>query len=127
MNCDVSKESFLANSSNKEKLIRLIGEKLSNSNCKVIYANEDADMDIAKVGVHELLTKNTTVIGEDTDLLVLLLYYSTSDTEYNLFFRSDITKSKKENVAHDILKYRSILGHELCSQLLFVYTFIYRL
>ena len=95
MNCDVSKESFLANSSNKEILIRLIGEKLSNSNCKVTYANKDAEMDIAKVGVHESLTKITTIIAEDTDLLVLLLYYSTSDTKYNLFFRSDITKSKK--------------------------------
>ena len=34
MKCDVQKEVFLANSQNKEKLIRLIGGKLSVLNAK---------------------------------------------------------------------------------------------
>jgi 5'-3' exonuclease len=101
----------------------LIGRKLSVLNCKVIYADEDADVDIAKVGVSESLKKNTTVIGEDTDLLVLLLYYSTTDTRYNLYFRSDITRRRRENLTHDIIKYRKTLGHEFCSNLLFVHSF----
>ena len=32
-------------------------------------------------------------------------------------------RAKRENIAHDILKYRILLGHELCSQLLFVHSF----
>ena len=82
-------------------------------------------VDIAKVGVRESLTRNTTVVGEDTDLLILLLYYiySTSNTDFKHLFRSDTMKNKKQNKIHDILKYRGILDHELFCHLLFVHAF----
>ena len=85
MNCDVSKESFLANSSNKEKFIRLVGEKLSNSNCNVSY--EDADIYIEKVCVDESLTINTHTKK---------LYYSASDTKYSLFLEVISRRAKRK-------------------------------
>ena len=36
---------------------------------------KDADVDIAKTAVAAAETKPTTLIGEDTNLLILLLYY----------------------------------------------------
>ena len=37
----------------------------------------------------------TTLVGEDTDLLILLLHYSSTDNE-NTYFRSDANKQSKE-------------------------------
>ena len=59
----VAKENFLSNSVNKAKMIELIDTTLENCNISVIYSEEDADIDIA---VKESLSKNVTVIGEDT-------------------------------------------------------------
>ena len=74
--CD-AKETFLSNSVNKAKMIELICTTLENCNISVIYSEEDADIDIAakEHGVLESLTKNITVIGEDTDLLMLMLHH----------------------------------------------------
>ena len=61
----VSKEDFLSNLSNKDQFLHLMGEKLKQEGCKVIFAEEDADVQIAKSSVNALLTKNVTLIGED--------------------------------------------------------------
>ena len=101
----------------------MIGESLSEAQCQVKYAGEDADLDIAKIGVKESLNQNTAVIGEDTDLLILLLYYSTMSTPYKLYFRSDINnKNKRICQVHDIIKYKEVLGNYICEKL-FVYSF----
>ena len=41
----------------------------------VVNAPGDADIDIVKALVETSLLHTTTLIGEDTDILVLLLYY----------------------------------------------------
>ena len=87
------------------------------------YADEDADVDVAVIACTESMSNNVTVVGEDTDLLILLLYYSTLyDSAYNLTFRSDLRKTKYPN-GHDILLYRDALGPDKCKQLLFLYAF----
>ena len=118
-----TKSSFLANVHNKSKIIQLIGLNLRNAGCTVVYAEEDADVDIAILACRESLSKNITVVGEDSDILVLLLYYSTIfDSAFKLMYRSDIWKCKYEN-GHNIFHYRDLLGKESCVQLLFIYAF----
>ena len=56
--------------------------------CSVINADGDADVDIVKAAVEESQKQSTTVIGEDTDLLVLLLLYADPDRR-DLYFCSD--------------------------------------
>ena len=73
----LSKEDFLSHSQNKAKFAYLIGEKLKQVGCRVVHSTDDADRDIAVTSVHESLTKDVTVIGEDTDLLILMLYCET--------------------------------------------------
>ena len=52
--CSVTKnQEFLTDPSNKEKLIKMIGESLSEAQCQVKYAGEDTDLDITKIGVKE--------------------------------------------------------------------------
>ena len=42
----VMSKDFLSNLSNKDRFVHLIGEKLEQVGCKVLFAKEDADLDI---------------------------------------------------------------------------------
>ena len=42
-----SKDQFLANQNNKSKMISLIGKELKEASYEVLYASDDADVDIA--------------------------------------------------------------------------------
>ena len=86
----------------------------------MVNALGDADVDIVKAAVEASRLHTTTLIGEDTDLLVLLLYYAQGDT-MALYFKSDRTKSDGSFKVYDINRLKDILGHDLCSQLLFIH------
>ena len=63
---------------------------------------------------------STTLIGEDTDLLVLLLHYADVDSR-ELYFRSDnATKALK---VYNIKQLKADLGKDLCSKLLFLHAY----
>ena len=51
----LSKEDFLSHAQNKAKFVSLIGKKLEQIGCRVIYSTDDADRDIALTSVHESL------------------------------------------------------------------------
>ena len=82
----------------------------------MINAPGDADVQIVKAAVRSSLTRSTTLIGEDKDLLVLLLHYM-QQANKDLYFRSDKANADK---LYDINKLKIVLGEELCSQLLFL-------
>lgn len=115
------KEDFLAGDSNKQAIVDLIAERLEKSGCKVVKCEGDADVDIAKAAVKQSRETSTTLIGEDTDLLVLLLYYVEVPNK-GLFFRSDKMSLKSRKV-YDISYLRDTLGDDICDQLLFLHAF----
>ena len=86
----------------------LFGEKLSGTECKVIYADGDADLNLAKIGLRESLSKNAVVIGKDTDSFISKLRYSTSGT-FSFYFRND-----KYIQVHDITYYKTKFGNIRC-------------
>ena len=53
----------------------------------------DADEDIGKAAVEACRFHSTTLIGEDTDLLILLLYYVKPNRK-DLYFRYDKSSDK---------------------------------
>ena len=60
-----------------------------------------------------------TVVGEDTDLLVLMLYH-----DFKLYFRSE--KESKKNPAprtFDIFLCQEVLGRQICNTLLFLHAY----
>ena len=67
---------FLANKGNKQRFIDMLGQKLEEEGCEVHYSEGDADFDIVKTAVEVSANVNTVVVGEDTDLLILLLYHA---------------------------------------------------
>lgn len=78
----------------------------------------DADLEIVKAAVTMSTTKSTTLIGEDTDLLILLLYHGKPESK-ELYFRSDKGKPNVYNIK--ILK--NLLGDGVCTDLLFAHAF----
>ena len=107
------KGDFLSRDSNKQGLINLISDGLRKRGCNVINASGDVDVDIVKAAVESSHLHSTTLIGEDTDLFVLLLYHAHAEYK-NLYFRSD-TKAKATKV-YNINRLKVILGNDLCSQ-----------
>ncbi|KAL5020495.1 hypothetical protein ScPMuIL_003387 [Solemya velum] len=113
------KEDFLSRDCNKQKMIDLISQTLRDESFEVINAPGDADVEIVKSAVQSAVTRSTTLVGEDTDLLVLLLFYAKA-TDEDLYFRSDKAKA---SAPYHINELKTILGDELCSQLLFIHAY----
>ena len=80
-------------------------------------------MDIVKAAVSMSGYKSTTLIGEDTDLFVLLLYHATLKDSHELYFGSDKTRDKTKQYVYNINVLKHILGDDLCTDLLFVHAF----
>jgi hypothetical protein len=114
-------EEFLSLGSNKQKLIKLIREEMVNRGCTVIQTEGDADVVIAKTAVNSALEHPTTLIGEDTDLLILLLHFSDADGK-PLYFKSD-NQSRNIPKVYFINRLKSHFGSEFCTQMLFLHAF----
>ena len=79
---------FLSNGINKHALIQLISGCLREKGCHTVQADGDADLAIVKVAVAMSAYKSTTLTGEYTDLLVLLLYHAATNDCKDLNFWS---------------------------------------
>jgi hypothetical protein len=76
MICSSRKEDFLGNPSNKQRMINFLSFKLKEAGFKVLHAKGDADSLIVKTAVESACNfPITAVVGDDTDLLILLLYH----------------------------------------------------
>ena len=84
------KESFLSTVSNKRQFIEFLVEKLREEGHNVICAKADADVLIAQTAMQD--GSPTVGIGEDTDLLILLIYNTKS--EQAIFYKSEIKGRK---------------------------------
>ena len=116
------KEDFLSRDKNKAAMITLISAALIRKGCHVIQSPGDADVDIVKATVERSRHCTTTLVGEDTYLLILLLHYSSTDTE-NTYFRSDANKQSKERRVYNINLLKEIIGADVCTKLMFVHAY----
>jgi len=103
-------------------MIALISTALTKRGCHVIQSTGDADVDIVKATVERSRHCTTTLVGEDTDLLILLLHYSRTDNEI-IYFRYDANKQSKEHRVYNISLLKETLGDDVCNYLLFVHAY----
>ena len=88
MLCKTKKEVFLSNTDNKRSFLNLLSTKLCENGCTTINAKEDADVLIVQTALELANTCDVVLIGEDTDLLVLLCYHA--DIHSNrIYFNSE--------------------------------------
>ncbi|XP_045211013.2 uncharacterized protein LOC123562441 [Mercenaria mercenaria] len=119
--CKTNKEVFLRNTDNTKNFIALLSETFANHGIPVKQATNDADCLIVKTAVQSAETDTTVVVGEDTDLLVLLCYH-VDGIKHGVYFRSDSRpKRGKGKRVWDIQKTKQILGQDVCSLLPFIH------
>ena len=69
----MSKDVFLSNVANKQNML---SHYLQLAECLTEHAEEDADLLIAQTAVQSAATKNIVLVADDTDLVILLCYYT---------------------------------------------------
>ena len=90
-----SKEKFLSNTKNKEQLIKLLASHFVTQGHQVLNCEEDADTQIVREALEVACRKeNITVVAEDIDILVLLLYFW--NTEMGEIFMTSEPRKKQE-------------------------------
>ena len=121
MTLSSKKQQFLANTQNKQRFINLLGKKMEEDGIRTLHAPGDADLLIVQTAVSSALEKVTVLLGEDTDLLVLLLYHADLSSK-GIYFKSEVklsTDKKKRN--WDIKAVKEKLGLEVCHFLPFIH------
>ena len=67
---------FLANPENKQDFISMLSESLRRVGYNVLECERDADLEIVETSIDALRQKPVVMIGDDTDLLVLSVFYT---------------------------------------------------
>lgn len=89
----------------------------------VLQAPSDAVVMIPNTAVAKARAMNTVLIGDDTDLLVLLMYHGELDAQ-DLFFSPKLRQRDKSRKIWDIKKTKAALGRDICLRILFVHAFL---
>ena len=123
MQLTMSKAKFLANKTNKQQFIKMLGDQLEMKNCKVHHAPGDADLLIVQKSVESAIMSTTILVGDDTDLLILLCYHSSLHS-HRVFFRPEPKKSTKKPCVWNIQVVKEQLGPEICTHMLFLHVIL---
>ena len=87
-----------------------------------VQADYDADTLAITTAIDAVKTCDVIVIGEDADILVLLLHYYNLDLPFKIFFTSD--KNTKEKRIWDIREVKTKLPKELVNCILPIHAFL---
>ena len=88
-----TKDLFLSNKTNKQNFISMLGAELQKYNCKVYHDSADADYLIVKKAIDKAESMDTILVGDDTDLLVLLIFHTLPQGK-DIFFVPEPNKNK---------------------------------
>ena len=113
----------MANSKNKQKFIDLLSSKLKAAGVRTEHAKADADLLIVKTAIDAAANEDTLLVGEDTDLLVLLCYYA-KDLPSKLYLRPEPKAQTKRAKTWDICVTRKGLGDAVCNNILFLHAIL---
>ena len=117
------KENLLGNDQNKQRFIQFLSNKLEQVRCVTFYSTHDADVLIARIAVASARIRDTVLIGDDTDLLVLLLHHAEMD-RHDVFFDPKPRQTSMKNRVWCIKQSRQLLGPEVCNNILFIHAIL---
>ena len=121
MEVTLKKEEFLFNSRNKQRLINLLRQVLQK-NYVTHHADGDDYLLIVKTAVESARKRTTVLVGDDTDLLVLLCPYTSLD-DHDLYFQPE----PKANLRHwvwDMKVVKAKLGESICDNILILHAIL---
>lgn len=91
-----AQHQFLANTANKSRFVKLLGSHLQQLNYTVLHAPSDADSLIVNTALKEANEGcNAVVVGEDTDLLVLIATLAHPRKEVHMLIPGSLQKERK--------------------------------
>ena len=92
----------------------MLSRFLQEDNCSTYHAEGDAAILIVKTAVESARERNTVLVGDDTDLLVLLCFYTRSNS-FDHYFKPEPKANSRKRVCHDLLVLYAILGCDTTS------------
>ena len=118
------KEAFLSNKDNKQRFIKLLSDRLEEVGCTTHHADGDADVLIVQTAVQSADRRKTILVGDDTDLLVLLCFL-VKHGSHEIFFRPELKAGAKKNSrCWNIKQVQGVLRRSTCNNLLFVHAIL---
>ena len=98
----------------------MLSEALQNIGCVTHHVNGEGDLLIVKTAVASARTNTTVLVGDDTDLLVLLCYHASNDG-FDLYFRPEPKANARGTRVWHMKKVKDQLGREVCTNLPFLH------
>ena len=96
----------------------MLGKELENAGFNVKYCEADADVQVVKAATNIANDYSVTVIGDDNDLLALLLFHA-STSLHNVYFTCEQkSNAKSAPKIWDINKSKRALGTDICDNIL---------
>ena len=83
----------MANKENKKAFVQHLGMHLTKAGYEVKYASSDADTLLVKSAIEASEFQNVTLVGDDTDLLCLLIFHFSTGCQYRLVMKSKKSKA----------------------------------
>ena len=120
MSVTLKKDNFLSNPKNKQHFLSMLSKALQNVGCITHHANGDADLLIVKTAVESARMSTTVLVGDDTDLPVLLCCHASEDG-YDLYFRPEPKANARGARVWHMKKVKEQLGKEVCRNLLYLH------
>ena len=120
------KEQFLRNNNNKEMFIIMLSKNLEQAGCHFHNAVGDADLLITQTvtAVARTSTSATILVGDDTDLLILLCHHVPSDMTNVYFWPEPRHMSRRFPRCWNIAALKLALGPEVCNSILFAHAIL---
>ena len=120
MSITLKKDNFLSNPKNKQRFLMMLSQALQNAGCVTHHSDGDADLLIVKTAVESAQTNTTVLVGDDTDLLVLLCYHASEDG-CDFYFRPEPKANTRGARVWHMKKVKDQLGREVSRNLLFLH------
>ena len=98
----MKKEDFLTNLDNKQRFLEMLAIRMNENHLQCIQSVGDADLLIVKTAIDSARNKTTVVIGENTNLLILLLYHAKNSGRQILFTSEQRNRTKAKTKLWDI-------------------------
>lgn len=107
MTVPTSQQQFLANANNKNRFISMLSEKFEAATILVKQAKNDADVLIIETAIEQSNTSTSIIVGEDVDLLAILIGRSPQNI---IYFR----KPGKGKVQSKMYSSKSLASYPKC-------------
>lgn len=73
----------------------MLGERLEATGCDVVHAKGDADLLIVQTAVESATRCDSILVGDDTDMLVLLCHHGKNTSQSIFQARNRVTNEKE--------------------------------